>query len=105
MLELVSELNPKLVGKGHQPVDQAEQSVDFGIGVSLVGQLDGEVNAVGAEVGRVVAVLLGAEVGSDDEKGLFAYSDEIGHPFRFVSDTDPTISDSSRSEATLGREQ
>jgi hypothetical protein len=34
-----------------------------------------------------------------------AYSDESGHPFRFVSDTDPTISDSGRSEATLGREQ
>ena len=34
-----------------------------------------------------------------------AYSDESGHLFRFVSDTDPTISDSCRSEATLGREQ
>ncbi len=34
-----------------------------------------------------------------------AYSDESGHLFRFVSDTDPTISDSGRSEATLGREQ
>ena len=34
-----------------------------------------------------------------------AYSDESGHLFRFVSDTDPTISDSGRSEATLGGEQ
>lgn len=34
-----------------------------------------------------------------------AYSDESGHLFRFVSDTDPTISDSGRSEATLGRKQ
>ncbi len=34
-----------------------------------------------------------------------AYSDESGHLFRFVSDTHPTISDSYRSEATLGREQ
>jgi hypothetical protein len=34
-----------------------------------------------------------------------AYSDESGHLFRFVSDTDPTISDSCRSEATLGLEQ
>jgi hypothetical protein len=33
-----------------------------------------------------------------------AYSDESGHLFRFVSDTDPTISDSCRSEATLVRE-
>lgn len=37
--------------------------------------------------------------------GAAAYSDESGHLFRFVSDTDPTISDSGRSEATLGREQ
>jgi hypothetical protein len=36
---------------------------------------------------------------------LLAYSDESGHLFRFVSDTDPTISDSCRSEATLVREQ
>ncbi len=36
---------------------------------------------------------------------LDAYSDESGHLFRFVSDTDPTISDSCRSEATLVREQ
>ena len=37
--------------------------------------------------------------------GTSAYSDESGHLFRFVSDTDPTISDSCRSEATLVREQ
>ena len=36
---------------------------------------------------------------------LDAYSDESGHLFRFVSDTDPTISDSCRSEATLVGEQ
>jgi hypothetical protein len=41
----------------------------------------------------------------DDLDWEIAYSDESGHPFRFVSDTDPTISDSGRSEATLGREQ
>jgi len=30
-----------------------------------------------------------------------AYYDEIGHSFRFMSDTNPMISDSCRSEATL----
>ena len=36
LLELVSELNLKPVGQGHQPVDQAVQLSDFRWGVSLV---------------------------------------------------------------------
>ena len=32
---------------------------------------------------------------------LFAYSDESGHLFRFISDTIPGKADSCRSEATL----
>ena len=40
-----------------------------------------------------------------DTTEAYAYSDESGHLFRFVSDTDPTISDSCRSEATLVGEQ
>lgn len=53
---------------------------------------------------------IGSEAGFDFQTIVVAdvhpaYSDESGHPFRFVSDTDPTISDSGRSEATLGRKQ
>ena len=70
LLELVSELNLKPVGQGHQPVDQAVQLSDFRWGVSLVEESDGEFEAEVFELLGVVAVLLGAEVGSDDEADL-----------------------------------
>ena len=69
-MELISELNLKPVGQGHQPVDQAVQLSDFQWGVSLVGESDGEFEAVVAELLGAVAVLLGAEVGGDDEEDL-----------------------------------
>ena len=69
-MELISELDLKRVGQGHQPVDQAVQLSDFQWGVSLVEELDGEFEAVVFESLGVVAVLLGAEVGGNDEKDL-----------------------------------
>jgi hypothetical protein len=69
-LELDSELDLKRVGQGHQPVDQADQFGDFRWGISLVAELDGEFEAVVAEFFGVPAVLLGAEVGGDDEEDL-----------------------------------
>ena len=69
-MELSSELDLKRVGQGHQPVDQAVQLPDFQWGVSLVGESDGEFEAVVFELLGVVAVLLGAEVGGDDEEDL-----------------------------------
>ena len=70
MLELVSELELKRVRKGHPPVDQADQLGDFRWGISLLSEFDGEFDAVVEEILRVPAVLLGAEVGSDDKERL-----------------------------------
>ena len=69
-MELDSELDLKRVGQGHQPVDQAVQLSDFQWRVTLVEELDGEFEAVVFESLGVVAVLLGAEVGGDDEEDL-----------------------------------
>jgi hypothetical protein len=45
----------------------------------------------------------GVEVESATMKiDIRAYSDDIGHLFRFYSDSVPGLADSSRSEATLG---
>ena len=60
MLELVSELELKVVGQGHQPVDQADQLSDFRWRVSLVVKFDEEFEAAVEEVLWVSAVLLGA---------------------------------------------
>ncbi|MDH4371807.1 MAG: hypothetical protein QE510_00255 [Verrucomicrobiota bacterium] len=60
----------KRVGQGHQPVDQAVQLSDFQWRVTLVEELDGEFEAVVFESLGFVAVLLGAEVGGDDEEDL-----------------------------------
>ena len=70
LLELVSKLNLKRIGQGHQSVDQAMQLVDFRGGVSFVTEFDGEFEAVVAEFLGAPAVLLGAEVGGDDKDGL-----------------------------------
>jgi hypothetical protein len=40
-------------------------------------------------------------VGEFSEIDLIAYSDAVGHLFRFLSDTIPGLPDSFRSEATL----
>ena len=70
MLELVSELDLKVVGQRHQPVDQADQLSDFRWRVSLVVEFDEEFEAAVEEVLRVPAVLLGAEMGGDNEEAL-----------------------------------
>ena len=64
---MVSELDLKVVGQRHQPVDQSVQLLDFRWGVSLVAEFDGEFEEVVAELLWVPAVLLGAEIGGDDE--------------------------------------
>ena len=69
-MELDSELDLKRVGQGHQPVDQADQLSDFRWRVSLVVKFDEEFEAAVEEVLRVPAVLLGAELGGDNEEAL-----------------------------------
>jgi hypothetical protein len=84
-LELVSELNFKRIGQGHQPVDQAMQLVDFRGGVSFVAEFDGEFEAVSAEFLGVTAVFLGAEVGGNDEERLLV---AVARVVEFVLEVD-----------------